>query len=69
MMLYENEQPLAKSYTTMQYAYLTTAHNILSLLDELTTKRFITQHRCNEPKLIFLQNKSDKLDEILMRQK
>ena len=51
----------------MQYAYLTTAHNILSLLDELTTKRFIAQHRINEPKLIFLQNKSDKLDEILMR--
>ena len=53
MMLYENEQPLAKSYTTMQYAYLTTAHNILSLLDELTNKRFIAQHRYNEPKLIF----------------
>lgn len=67
MMLYENVQPLAKSYNKMEYAYSTTAHNILSLLDELTTKRFIAQHRYNEQILPFLPNKSDKIEEILMR--
>ena len=51
----------------MEYAYSTTAHNILSLLDELTTKRFIAQHRYNEQILPFLPNKSDKIEEILMR--
>ena len=66
MMLYENQQPLAKSYNTKQYAHSTTAHNILSLLDELTTKRFIAQHRYNEPKRIFSQNKPDKVEEMLM---
>ena len=66
MMLYENQQPLAKYYNTKQYAHSTTAHNILSLLDEITTKRIIAQHRKNEPKLIISENKPDKVGEMVM---